>query len=191
MPRIRLVFIGGGLLVFALGATSGRFLVVNQPRKSDVMVVLAGETDRRPARALQLLDQGYASRLILDVPAEARIYQWNQVEIARKYVEGLPQAGSIVVCPIYARSTRDEARDVSRCLQGTRAARVLLVTSDFHTRRALSIFNRVSPADYSVAAAFDANEFGVQWWRHREWAKTNMGEWIKLIWWELVDRWRP
>ena len=174
----------------ALVAISGRFLVVNQPRKSDVMVVLAGETNRRPARGLALLDQGYAPRLILDVPAEARIYQWNQLEIARNYVEGLPQAGAITVCPIYGHSTRVEAQDVSRCLRGIGARSVLLVTSDYHTRRALSIFERVSPADYSVAAVFDASEFGVQWWRHREWAKTNLVEYTKFVWWELIDRWR-
>jgi hypothetical protein len=190
MAKIWLAFITTGLFMVALAATSGRFLLVNQPRKSDLIVVLAGETDRRPARGLELLDQGYASRLILDVPAQGKIYQWNQTDIARKYIEGLPQAGSITVCPIYGHSTRDEAQDVSRCLQGLSARRVLLVTSDFHTRRALSIFSRVLPADYSVAAAFDASEFGVQWWRHREWAKVNFDEWLKLIWWELVDRWR-
>jgi uncharacterized SAM-binding protein YcdF (DUF218 family) len=190
MAKIRLVFIVGGLFMVVLAATSGRFLVVNQPRKSDVIVVLAGETDRRPARGLELLDQGYASRLILDVPAGTKIYQWDQTELARKYVEGLPQAGSVAICPIYGHSTRDEAQDVSRCLQGVSARRVLLVTSDFHTRRALSIFSHVLPADYSVAAAVDTREFGVQWWRHREWAKTNLGECTKLIWWELVDRWR-
>jgi hypothetical protein len=190
MRRSKLVFIVGGLLLVALVGTSGRFLIVNQPRKSDVMVVLAGETERRPARGLELLDQGYAPRLILDVPAEAKIYEWNQAEIARKYVEGLPQASSITVCPIYGQSTRDEAKDVSRCLQEVSGRRVLLVTSDFHTRRALSIFSRILPADYSVAAVFDEREFGVQWWQHREWAKVNFEEWSKLIWWELVDRWR-
>jgi hypothetical protein len=190
MGKFRLALFFGGLFLAALVITSGRFLVVNQPRKSDVMVVLAGETDRRPARGLELLDQGYAPRLILDVPAEARIYQWNQLEIARKYVEGLPRAGAIIVCPIYGHSTRDEAQDVSLCLRGSSARSILLVTSDYHTRRTLSIFERVAPADYSVAAAFDASEFGVQWWRHREWAKVNFDEWLKLIWWELIDRWR-
>ncbi len=190
MARFRFIPILGALFIVALFATSGRFLVMNQPRKSDVVVVLAGETDRRPARGLELLDQGYAQRLILDVPAEAKIYQWNQAEIARKYVEGLPQAGSISVCPIYGHSTRDEVQDVARCLQGVSAHRVLLVTSDYHTRRALSIFNRVLPGDYGVAAVFDEREFGAQWWRRREWAKVNLEEWLKLIWWELVDRWR-
>ena len=189
MGRLRIIFIVGTLFMVALAATSGRFLVLNQPRKSDVMVVLAGETDRRPARGLELLDQGYASRLILDVPAETKIYQWNQADLARKYVEGLPQAGSITVCPVYGQSTRDEAKDVARCLQGVNSQSILLVTSDYHTRRALSIFSRVSPAAYSVAAAFDEHEFGTQWWRHRQWAKVNFEEWLKLIWWELFDRW--
>ena len=190
MGKLRLILIAGGLFIVALGATSGQFLVVNQLRKADVMVVLAGETDRRPARGLELLDQGYAPRLILDVPAATKVYQWNQAELARKYVEGLPQAGSITVCPIYGYSTRDEAKDVARCLQGMSGRSILLVTSDYHTRRALSIFNRISPGDYSVAPVFDEREFGVRWWRHREWAKVNFDEWLKLIWWEVFDRWR-
>jgi hypothetical protein len=190
MQTSKLALIAGALSIVALGATSGRFLVVNQPRKSDVIVVVAGETDRRPALGLELLDQGYAPRLILDVPAEAKIYQWSQLEIARKYVDGLPQARSIMVCPTNGQSTRDEARDAAHCLQGVNARSVLLVTSDFHTQRALSIFSRLLPADCSVAAAFNPSEFGVRWWRHRQWAKVNFEEWSKLIWWELVDRWR-
>src|ERR1700733_14107935 len=133
MGRFRFVVVPilAGLFVVALGVTSGPFLVIDQPRRSDVIVVLAGETDRRPARGLELLDQGYAPRLILDVPAEARIYEWSQIEIARKYVEGLPQASAITVCPIYGRSTRDEAQDVVRCLRGISAHSILLVTSDY------------------------------------------------------------
>jgi hypothetical protein len=190
MGKLRFVLILGGSFAIALVATSGRFLVVNRPQKSDVIVVLAGETDRRPARGLELLDQGYAPRLILDVPAETKIYQWSQAELARKYVEGLPQAGAITVCPIYGHSTRNEAEDVARCLQGVNARSILLVTSDYHTRRALSIFSRVLRVDCGIAAAFDASEFGVHWWRDREWAKVNFEEWLKLIWWELIDRWR-
>lgn len=191
MKKLRVVFILGGLIVLTLFATSGRFLVVNEPRKSDVMVVLGGNTDKPPARGLELLSQGYAPRLILDVPAETRIYQWSQLELAQRYVQGLPQAASITICPVYGLSTRTEAQDVSRCLQGTGVKSILLVTSDHHTRRALSTFRHVVPGyDYSVAAALYEREFGAQWWRHREWAKTNLEEWEKLIWWELVERWR-
>jgi hypothetical protein len=180
----------GGLFVAALLATSGRFLVVNEPRTSDVIVVVAGETEHRPALGLELLEQGYAPRLILDVPAQSKIYQRSQLAIAQNYVDRLPQAGSIRLCPIYGHSTRDEAHEVALCLQGVSPRRLLLVTSDYHTRRALSIFKRELPADYSIAAASDPSEFGVHWWRHRQWAKVNLEEWSKLVWWEVVDRWR-
>ena len=178
-------------MLLATVADSGRFLVVNQPRKCDVIVVLAGETERRPARGLELLNQGYAPRLVLDVPAGAKIYEWTQTELAGKYVEGLPQAKSITICPIYGLSTREEAREAGRCLESVGGRSVLLVTSDYHTRRALSTFRwEARNRNYSSAAAFDPREFGTEWWRHREWAKTNLNEWFRLAWWYLVDRWR-
>jgi hypothetical protein len=39
-------------------------------------------------------------------------------------------------------STKAETRDVEGCLARENGGRVLIVTSDFHTRRALSIFRR-------------------------------------------------
>jgi uncharacterized SAM-binding protein YcdF (DUF218 family) len=183
-------------LVIALPAlvlliSSGQFLVIDQPRKSDVIVVLAGETERRPQRGLELLARGLAPRLILDVPANSTIYQWNQLELAQKYVQGLPQAAAITLCPIHEQSTKGEAQNVSHCLESTPAHSVLLVTSDFHTRRTLSTFRRVLPQhEFSVAAAFDEREFGSQWWRKRQWAKVNFDEWLRLMWWALVERWR-
>jgi len=179
------------LLALALLTTSGRFLVINHPQKSDVIVVLAGETERRPERGLELLGQGLAPRLILDVPADTRIYQWNQLELAARYIQGLPQAAAISLCPIHARSTRGEAQDMSRCLTAIGAHRALLVTSDFHTRRTLSTFRHMLPQyGFSVAAAVDEREFGAKWWQRRQWAKVNFDEWLRLIWWELIERWR-
>jgi len=68
---------------------------------------------------------------------------------------------------------------------------VLLVTSDFHTRRALNVFRREIPEyEYSVAGSHDAAQFGERWWTHRQWAKTFVNEWARLLWWKLVDQWR-
>ena len=94
----RTLIVAGGLLALVLGAASGGFLVVDEPRKSDVIIVLAGETDRRPARALELFDQGYASKIVLDVPAQAKIYRWTQPELAQKYVDSLSLAPAITIC---------------------------------------------------------------------------------------------
>jgi hypothetical protein len=184
-----------GLLLAALfvgfGVNAGRILVVDAPQPSDVIVVLAGETEHRPMRALGLLDQGYARRVVIDVPAAARIYEYSQVQLAERYIQDLPQARSLRVCPIDGLSTRDESHDVERCLAGEQGSRILIVTSEFHTRRALSIFrHEVKGRSFSVAAASNDIEFGTRWWKHREWAKTCVYEWLRLFWWNAVDRWR-
>jgi hypothetical protein len=166
-------------------------LVVDDPQPADVIVVLAGETDRRPSRGLQLLGQGRAPRMLLDVPSAAKIYDFTQVELAEKYIQRLPHAESIRVCPIEGLSTRDESHNVERCLAREESTRILIVTSEFHTRRALSIFRHEIPGkSFSVAAAYNDTQFGTRWWRHREWAKTCVDEWLRLLWWTAVDRWR-
>jgi hypothetical protein len=173
----------------AFAADAGRLLVVDDPQPSDVILVLAGETDRRPARALELLDQGYGRRVVMDVPALARIYDSDQLQLAEKYIKGLPEAASVRICPIEGLSTREEAHDVEKCLAGEEGRRVLIVTSEFHTRRALSIFRKEVPGrSFSVAAAKDETQFGTRWWTHRQWAKTCLDEWMKVVWWGAVER---
>jgi DUF218 domain len=180
--------LAGAVVVFA--ANAGRLLVVDAPQPSDVILVLAGETDRRPQRALQLLDQGYGRRLVINVPAAARVYEFTEVQLAEKYISGLPEAASVRICPIVGLSTRDEARDAEKCLVGEEGSRILIVTSDFHTRRSLSIFRReVRGKSFSVAVVRDDTQFGTRWWTHRQWAKTCVDEWMRLLWWTVVERW--
>src|SRR6202007_2793817 len=129
----------------------------------------------RPARALELLSQGYASRLVLDVPAGGRVYGSTVVEMDRRWADSLPQASAIIVCPIHGLSTKAEALDASECLRNVGGSSTLLVTSDFHTRRALSVFRRRIPArTFEVAAAYDSTQFGVRGWRDRPGAKTHL-----------------
>ena len=178
-------------LSVGLAARAGSFLLADAPRPSDVILVLAGETDRRPRRALELLAQGYGRRVVIDVPAGAKVYEFSQVELAQKYIGDLPQASSVSVCPTEGLSTKDESKDFEKCLQGEPVKSVLIVTSDFHTRRALDIFRRELPGrDYSAAAVRDDTQFGTRWWWHRQWAKTLVDEWMRLIWWKVVDQWR-
>jgi hypothetical protein len=172
-------------------ADAGRMLVVDAPERSDVILVLAGETDRRPTRALELLDQGYGQRVVINVPAETRIYGFSQVQLAEQYVQGLPRAAQVRVCPIEGLSTKDESLDAEKCLADEGGTRVLIVTSEFHTRRALSVFrHEVHGKQFSVAAARDEKQFGTKWWTHRQWAKTCVDEWMRLLWWSAVERWR-
>ena len=178
------------VLSVGLAMKAGNFLIVDAPRPSDAILVLAGETDRRPQRALQLLSQGYGKRIVLDVPNNAKLYEFTQIELAQKYIQDLPQAASLSICPIDGLSTKDESKDAEKCLQREGAKSVLIVTSDFHTRRALEVFRREFPGrEYSVAAARNDEGFGSRWWTHRQWAKTFVDEWLRLIWWTAVERW--
>jgi hypothetical protein len=180
-----------GCLAVVAAARAGSFLVVDEPRRADVILVLAGETDRRPERALELLAQGYGRRIVLDVPADTKIYDRTQLQLAENYVRALPQAALVSVCAIDGLSTKDEAKDAEKCIAREGGKSVLIVTSDFHTRRALSVFRREIPGhEYSIAAARDETQFGVRWWSHRQWAKTFLNEWMRLVWWKVVDQWR-
>jgi hypothetical protein len=191
MKALRLGMAAVFTLILVFMATSGSFLVIDNPQPADVILVLAGETDRRPARALELLSQHLAPRVLLDVPAAANIYGRSMLDLAQEFVRQLPEANSVSICPTPGLSTAAEARDAAGYLGLTQARRVLLVTSDFHTRRALSTFTRELPQyHFSVAASYDPAQFGAGWWRHRQWAKLNVSEWFRLVWWECVDRWR-
>jgi len=184
-------FLVVAFIVVVSASQAARFLVVDEPEKSDAIVVLAGETNARPARALELLRQGVAPRLFLDVQTRDVIYDQPLIDIARKYVSGLAEANRVSVCPIVGFSTNAEADDVSRCLQPLGAHRVLIVTSDYHTRRALLIFrHRLPHYQFSMAAARGPESFGDAWWKNREAAKVTFDEWLKMLWWEAVDRWR-
>jgi hypothetical protein len=181
----------GMVLLIGLLAKSGSFLKIDDPAASDVIVVLAGEADKRAERGLALLRKGYAPRLVLDVPADTKIYNLNQLELAQKYVQQLPDRERISICPIHGTSTTAEVKELPPCLTAIPAKRVLVVTSDYHTRRALSICRKLLPQhEFQIAAAEDAREFGVNWWQQREWAKTSLEEWSKLIWWGAVDQWQ-
>jgi len=180
-----------------LGRQAGGWLVLDSPQPADAIVVLAGETEQRPAKGLQLLSQGMGPKMVLDTPAAIKIYRWSQLELAQQYLSGLPEAPRLSACPIVGLSTKEEAQDVAKCLatlgtgSGGVVHRVLLVTSDFHTRRALAVFRHEIPGvQFSVTAAYDSTQYGARWWEHRQWAKTFAGEAARLVWWYAVDRWR-
>jgi len=186
--RLLIVVVVIGML---LATQAAHYLVVDHPEKSDAIVVLAGETSVRPERALELLRQGIGQRLLLDAEAGEQVYGQPLTEMAQRYIGGLPEANRMSVCAVEGRSTAAETASVARCLQPLGVHRVLIVTSDYHSRRALAIFSeRLPQYEWSIAAARNPEAFGDTWWKHREWAKTTFEEWTKMIWWEAVDRWR-
>lgn len=183
-------------LAFEYGAS---FLRVNDAQRSDVIVVLGGGLDdSRYWRAVELMKAGYAPRIILDAEAGGDKYGKNNAQLAREFLERI-HAENTFVCPVYGDSTYAETEDVARCLAPLKVSSALIVTSDYHARRAFSIFKaRLPRYHWSIANSYAPYEHGGNermagdnWWNNRRWAKTILEEWQKLIWWDLVERWKP
>ncbi len=185
------------VLVIALALAlpyAGSFLVVDRPLPSDVIVVLAGDVgSSRFNRGVEALKAGLGRELFIDADSRNLLFGKTMAQMAQAYIQTMPPqlAAHIHVCPITSTSTFAESGEVARCIAPLHPRRVLLVTSDYHTRRALSIFERRAPqAAWSVAAAYDESVFRKDYWRKREWLKTTLEEWEKLAFWELVERWK-
>jgi DUF218 domain len=193
-PRLLL----GTLLVPVLAVAgvlhSGSFLVVEDVRKADAILVLAGDVnDRRYQKGVELLRQDFGPQLLVDASEDVTLYGHTYADWARRFVSENPTEirDRVRICPIREDSTAAETRYAAKCLSYLpHGSRILLVTSDYHSRRALSVFtNRLSSYWWYVAPASDPTQFGVRWWQHREWAKNEAREFQKLLWWEMVERW--
>jgi uncharacterized SAM-binding protein YcdF (DUF218 family) len=169
---------------------AGSFLVVNQPEHADLIVVLAGgNNDLRYWNGVQLMKEGYAPRLMLDVFAKAETFGNWDIDLARDFVNRT-SPGTATVCALQDNSTYAEAHYLGKCLQDMNVKSVLVVTSAYHTRRALAILSKRLPQyHFSIYAAPDTYFFGERWWQTREWAKTTYSEWQRYLWWLTVDRW--
>jgi len=190
--RIVFVFLLIGLLGFLLFA--GWALVTDRPEKSDVIVVLAGDSiDQRYRKGMELLRAGYGKHLFLDASSDSNYFGHTPAEYAAGFLktDAHEMEPFVSVCPYEEDSSITETLYVAKCLEQFHPESVLLVTSDWHTARALSIFaHRLPQYHWSVAASHDERLFGTRWWQHREWAKTAFQEWLKVAWWNVVDRWR-
>lgn len=196
LNHVRIALIAA--VTLALGVVllqkAGEYLVMNQPVHADVVVVLTGDrNDRRFFRGLELVHQGSAPRMFVDANSDMILFGRTPAVLEDELIKSLNlNLGQVRrVCPSQGDSTDEESRYVAQCLHSDPIRSVLLVTSDFHTHRAISIFKQRLPRyQWSVAAARDDTVFNQKWWQRREWAKTAFFEWTKLVWWEAVDRWR-
>jgi uncharacterized SAM-binding protein YcdF (DUF218 family) len=179
------------ILLILLGLYhAGPALVVNQPQRSDVILILAGDAnDTRYWKGIELLRAGYAPRMLVDARADTVSYGRTPVELTEDFIRRSAGGLAVHVCPTRGISTLQEMQSAAACLQPIAPHTILLVTSDYHTRRALSIARKAYPRySWSVAAADNGLLSAPHWWTSREIAKDVFLEWQKLVWWELVER---
>ena len=187
---VRVVWIAiAGVVVLAvvfqttlLGAF-GSFLVRDEPpQKADIAVVLGGDAyGNRILKAADLVRRGFVPNALISGPPG--FYGSNECDLAIPFAEraGYP-ASYFLHFEHKATSTIDEAKVIAVELRRLGAKRVLLVTSDFHTRRAGKIFRTAAPdLTFYVVAAPDFYFTAHGWWHNREGRKLFALEWAKTF----------
>src|SRR5690349_24363275 len=85
MKRTIVIVLLMAFLLFARFA--GSILVRDHPEKSDVIVVLAGDSqDERYRRGMELLRAGYARHLLLDASSDSRYFGHTPAEYAEAFL---------------------------------------------------------------------------------------------------------
>ena len=165
-----------------LGALGAYLIEADQPAPADYAVVLAGDsTGNRIITAGELVRRGLVRKAIVDGPGES--YGVNEADSAVGFAvkKGYP-ADYFLKLPLNATSTRQESEQVIGELRRLGAHSFLLVTSDYHTRRAGKLFRKAARGlDMRVIAAPDQYFRWNSWWRNREAAKTFYIEWSKTV----------
>ncbi len=182
------------MLRYPLLRLAGQFWVVDEPAEhADVILVLGDDnyTGDRAAHAADLYRAGLAPRVV----ASGRFLRPN-AEIAGLIEHDLESRGvpaaSIVKFSHRAANTREEAEALRGLVTGRGWKRVLIVTSNYHARRARFIFGRVFPPEITmrVSAAQDSEFDSSRWWETRLGQKLFFNEVIGSVvaWWELRSK---
>ena len=111
--------------------------VDNGPAQADAMVVLGGGSAERPERAAELFKEHAAARIIVS--------GWGDCEINRQLLieDGVP--AKVIALETRSRTTRENAQFTVKLLREQKLRRVILVTSWYHSRRALACFRHYAP----------------------------------------------
>ncbi|HUJ20142.1 MAG TPA: YdcF family protein [Bryobacteraceae bacterium] len=191
--RRRLFFIpialtGGCILPLVLthslwmGWMGAMLVSAGPPVRADLIVVLAGDTyGNRILKAAQLVKDGYASRVL--VSGAPGFYDLHESDLAIPFAvrRGYPAAW-FIPAPHNGHSTDEEARALLPAIEAMQARNVIVVTSDYHTRRAMRTLHREWPGlRIHMVAAADRFFSPRGWWHTREGRKTFFIEWSKTF----------
>ena len=165
-----------------LGAMGSYLVNAGPPEKADIALVLAGDGEgNRILTAGQLARRGYISRVLVSGPSG--IYGLHECDLAIPFAAkaGYPESYFLHL-ENDVRSTKEEAREAVARLRQLGAHKILLVTSDYHTRRAGKIFRSAAPdLQFVVVAAPDASFTPNGWWHNRQGEKIAFNEWVKTV----------
>jgi uncharacterized SAM-binding protein YcdF (DUF218 family) len=147
--------------------------------KADVLIVLSDDNfyADRATRAAELFREGKAplivasGRRLRPIAGIAELMEHDLIE------RGVPK-GKILPFAHDGDSTLEEAEALAKLAKTKKWHKAIVVTSNYHTRRARYIFHRVFPQDIEirVASARDGDFDPENWWEKRKSTKVFMRE---------------
>jgi len=164
---------------------AGGFWVVDEgTAASDAIVVLGDDNYNgdRVSRAAEILRAGWAPRIIASgryLRPYASIAELEEHDLTSR---GVP-ASAIVRFAHHAENTREEAAAIGQLISSRGWKRIILVTSNYHTRRSRYIAERTFPQGtiLRVVAARDSEYDPDNWWRTRAGVKIFAHEFVGMI----------
>ena len=163
-------------------ALGNHLVSASPPEKADIAVVLAGDAfGHRILTAADLVKNGYVPVVLVSGPGGE--YDFHECDLAIPFAmkRGYP-ASDFAHLEHDARSTAEEAAVIVPELRRRNAHKVLLVTSNYHTRRAGALFRRAAPDLTIVTISAPDEHFTPEaWWHSREGQKTFLMEWEKTV----------
>ena len=125
-------------LLLVLWTCDEQILSVSSPlQTSDVIVVLGGEPVVRAEHAARLATNGLAPRVIVSGRGDC--------ESNRRVLVARGVAAKRIEVECASRTTQENALETVKLLRAQKCRRVIIVTSWFHSRRALSSFRKYAP----------------------------------------------
>ena len=170
-----------------------RLLVVSDPvEPADLIYVMGGNPAARPAAAVQLYRAGYARRIAvprvepLDSVLEGlRLHSTIEVTHILQRL-GVPRSAIVILeWPGGSTSTLDDARILVSYARQAGLRRVIVVTSELHTRRTRwalrKMMRRDEPFQLMVSPAIEAGVRADNWWKSEDGLLQCASEYLKFL----------
>lgn len=187
------------ILVIILGLFSlsvhlmEEFLVVDRPLPhADALVVMAGETKIRLPAAAELYTQGRAGKILLT--NDGIFSSWSQEKQRNLYeVEWAEQTlmkmqvpeKTIVKLPYTKSGSINDALNTRKYIQNHRIRSIIIVTSDYHSRRSLWIFEQTYRDQSLRIGVYPAHSSLMALPRYRKFMTLSV-EMIKYLYYRLA-----
>lgn len=192
---VLLVALGYAFRATLLSAIGGLLVVRDKLEPADIIFLLNGDPTVRPDHAAALFRQGMGTKVVIARAEDSQGVKWgaypnvtdSNIIMLRKL--GIPESQILELRPPGGvKHTFDEAVILRAYCRDNSLRKVIVVTSDLHSRRARFIFRKVLnglPVRIMLAPISDRKYGANDWWKSEDGVIGCQNEYIKLLYYHF------